>query len=424
MAFLFSQSCAESPTPSSDDSDTGPDSTQLPDFSVFVSLGNSLTAGVQSGAVFQDFSDYSLGNLIAQQVDTPFEQPFFTTPGYGVFFGPGYIQLESVTPPIVSLATGARAFLNPDYAPPYNNLGLPGARVRDLLLARGGGIWSSILRDRGTAIQQALSLEPTFVIVWIGSNDVLEFAAWGGEREITEPAEFQRSYRSLLNLLRRTEATIVLANIPDITAIPFLTTLPTVVFDSTFSPIHFGGETVPLEGIVGDTARALTDADLLTLIAYFGVMEGDGRSPDFGGNGTPLPSFVVLDSAEANRVRLTVDAFNDAIEDLAVEYDHVLVDMHELFDRVSKEGITEDGVIYTAEFPLGGLFSLDAIHPSSLGYAVAANAFIEEINNRFGVDIPLIILSTIPNSIIFGPGIEGAGTSALLNLFRLFPPVP
>ncbi|HKB87472.1 MAG TPA: hypothetical protein VKD08_14950, partial [Ignavibacteriaceae bacterium] len=41
------------------------------DFSTFVSIGNSLTAGYESSALFESAQMYSFGSLISQQVNTP-----------------------------------------------------------------------------------------------------------------------------------------------------------------------------------------------------------------------------------------------------------------------------------------------------------------------------------------------------------------
>jgi hypothetical protein len=47
------------------------------------------------------------------------------------------------------------------------------------------------------------------------------------------------------------------------------------------------------------------------------------------------------------------------------------------------------GVPLTPRF-LGGLFSLDGVHPSNIAHAMIANAFIEKMNRFFQHSIPLI----------------------------------
>ena len=59
------------------------------DFTRFVSLGNSLVAGYESGALYQSAQVYSYPNQIAQQAAVAmgkavdFEQPLISDPGIG-----------------------------------------------------------------------------------------------------------------------------------------------------------------------------------------------------------------------------------------------------------------------------------------------------------------------------------------------------
>ena len=62
-------------------------------FSRFYSIGNSITAGYQSGTIYQSGQMYSYGNLIAQQVGTPYEIPYVSDPGLG-----GRMEVASVSP--------------------------------------------------------------------------------------------------------------------------------------------------------------------------------------------------------------------------------------------------------------------------------------------------------------------------------------
>ncbi|HQT92691.1 MAG TPA: hypothetical protein PL001_11770, partial [Candidatus Kryptobacter bacterium] len=77
-------------------------------------------------------------------------------------------------------------------ARPYNNLGIPGAVLYDMIdttnfnaksAARQNPFFSLILRSAAfgnSPVAQALALHPTFVTVWIGANDVLGYATSGG----------------------------------------------------------------------------------------------------------------------------------------------------------------------------------------------------------------------------------------------------
>jgi hypothetical protein len=51
-------------------------------------------------------------------------------------------------------------------------------------------------------------------------------------------------------------------------------------------------------------------------------------------------------------------------------------------------------LVLTTDY-LGGVFSLDGIHPSRTGHALIANAFIDAINTRFAESIPPVDVGRI-----------------------------
>src|SRR5262249_28190368 len=73
------------------------------------------------------------------------------------------------------------------------------------------------------------------------------------------------------------------------------------------------------------------------------------------------------------------------------------VDTFGLFDQLRQQGVDVDGngaPDLTTGY-LGGIFSLDGIHPTRTGDAVIANAFIASINQRFGDTIPPVDVARV-----------------------------
>jgi hypothetical protein len=73
------------------------------------------------------------------------------------------------------------------------------------------------------------------------------------------------------------------------------------------------------------------------------------------------------------------------------------VDMFALFDGIATNGYDVEGdgsLVLTTDY-LGGIFSLDGIHPTRTAHALIANAFIDAINARFGEAIPRVDVGTI-----------------------------
>ena len=97
----------------------------------YVAIGNSLTAGVQSGGLVEEFQMYSFPNQIAGQLGiTNFAQPTVSWPGI-----PAVLQINLITESVASVPGGDGLPNNTTYPAPYNNLGIPTAMAWDILNA-------------------------------------------------------------------------------------------------------------------------------------------------------------------------------------------------------------------------------------------------------------------------------------------------
>jgi hypothetical protein len=64
-----------------------------------------------------------------------------------------------------------------------------------------------------------------------------------------------------------------------------------------------------------------------------------------------------------------------------------LVDVRAALSRADRRGYVVGGQWLTTD-SLGGLFSLDGIHPTNTGYAIIANEFIKTLNRESAAGIP------------------------------------
>ena len=96
--------------------------------------------------------------------------------------------------------------------------------------ARGNPLFSLVLRSSAlgnSVFNQAKNLSPTLLTCWIGNNDVLGYATSGGVKP-TEPTSsgiFGALYTQLGGALASLGCQVVVANIPDVTVIPFFNTV-------------------------------------------------------------------------------------------------------------------------------------------------------------------------------------------------------
>ena len=225
-------------------------------FSKFVSLGNSLTAGYSDNALFIDGQKASYTNILAKQFATvgggEFKIPFMADNigGFKIngvpFAGPRLYSSGGLAPVPVSGAPSTEIMTSIAASGPYNNCGVPGAKSFHLLSPSYGSLAGISV---GTAnpyyvrfapnattsvLAYAMSQTPTFFSLWIGNNDVLGYATSGGDgtNPITPSAGaagvgFDATYDALVNTLTSAGAKGVIANIPYVNTVPFFTYVAT-----------------------------------------------------------------------------------------------------------------------------------------------------------------------------------------------------
>jgi phospholipase/lecithinase/hemolysin len=188
---------------------------------------------------------------------------------------------------------------------------------------------------------------------------------------MTTLATFTTQYQQLINYLEEnTNAHLIIANIPDVTAVPYLTPAAEVLGEAS---LETGLPTTTLSQILGivpgDLVNPTGTAEIPLILA--------------GAQAGPITDSGVLSVAEQVTVRAQVTAFNEVIASNAKAAGATLVDINSLFAQTTANGIVENGIPGNTTF-LGGVFSLDGIHPTNTGYAVIANKFIDTINASLG----------------------------------------
>lgn len=242
------------------------------DFTSYVAIGNSLTAGYMDGTVSRVGQTYSFPNLLAQKFALV-GGGAFTQPSYeedvdnvgGIQGLPGFnkrlvIDVSQGRPEIIS--TGNIGVTLTPQATAYNNMGVPGAKSFHLGVSGYGNLAGVALGQSNpyfvrhatsptaTVLGDAMSKNPTFFTNWIGANDVLSYATNGGAQsdgvtpaadhnttgnmnpatyggnDITNANVFASVYSTIVNTLTMNGAKGVVATVPSVTSIPYFTTVP------------------------------------------------------------------------------------------------------------------------------------------------------------------------------------------------------
>jgi len=361
-------------------------------FTTTIFLGDSLTAGYQSGSLLDTQQIHGWAPLVATQATFNITLPLIAPPG-----APNVLQLVSIgPPPVITTATGTTTGRD-NFATQATDLAVPGAFVNDIantvpLVNPSPGqqqINQLVLGFPGLGYGQdysqatfAVKAQPTTIFLWAGNNDALIADLAGTPAAMTTVANFTTQYTALiLELTTQTSAHLVIGNIPDVTLVPYLQ---------------------PAASVLAQYSAA-THLPVATLSALFGITTGDFVTPAgltqisailAGTQKTPISDPGVLTAAEVVTVKAQVVAFNAVIAQQAQAAGATLVDINALFNQVATSGVTINGYTGTTGF-LGGVFSLDGIHPTNTGYAVIANKFIDTMNASFGSKIPDVVLPPI-----------------------------
>lgn len=471
-------------------------------FSKFVSIGNSLTAGYSDGALFAKGQEVSFPNILAQRFSLAgggtFTQPTMNDNVGGLLLNGTPIasqrlifDLANQTP--VPVSGSPSTDITNVLSGPFNNMGVPGAKSFHLLAPNYGDVAGVMTGTANpyfvrmasspstTVIADAMAQTPTFFSLWIGNNDVLGYATTGGDGTdpITNQAMFDTAMAGIVATLTSNGADGIISNIPNVTDTPYFTTVPYAPLDP--SNPDFGPQIPTLNAVFGQlnqvyaylgvpersivfsssaaSAVVIKDESLADISAQItavlnasptfpafvqsfglpaaaapivanllGQMYGQTRQANandllvlpsrnvigtinsdsvaylmgqglpqnlaaqFSAEGItyPLEDKWVLLPTEQSDIASATTAFNQTIENLAIQYDLAYFDVNTFFGEVASTGYQAGSAFMTADYVTGGTFSLDGIHPSPRGYAVIANQMINIINTKYGSNLPTV----------------------------------
>jgi len=223
-------------------------------FSKYVALGNSLTAGYRDGALYVDGQNESYPVMLSTQMKLAgggeFKVPLMKDNNGGLLFAGNKIANTKLY--IKSFTNGSPDIDSANSGTPttevtsvltggFNNMGVPGAKVAHLLAPGFGNPMGVPAKTANpyfvrfasspttSVIADFKSQNPTFFSLWIGNNDALLYALAGADdtaETLTPADQFDTYYNALVAQIKSTGAKGVIANIPDVTSIPSLTTIP------------------------------------------------------------------------------------------------------------------------------------------------------------------------------------------------------
>ncbi len=390
------------------------------DFSKVVSIGASVDAGFLDGCWVQYGQVDGWTAIFARQAKAgSYEQPLLGAPGAG-----GCMYLTSLAPTFGKRASVVNP-LNLTLPRPYDNLSIPGYLTSYAIASKssadnGNGLTDVVLRGLGaTQVQQAASLKPTFVTIGVYANEALGPASYGTVIDgvtLIPAALYEANYKTIVDTLKASQGGTgkgVAMLLPDVSTIAFTSTVSPVLAVVNGQPItalSMKGGTQPLAPVPADSLLTLNAAGYLTqgygipcaVLDAGGAPQNDPRRANCN---KPLPDNcdlsgglatcsakpgVVLYPDEVALLKTRTDEFNAKITALATAAGYKVFDTKAFFNDLKAHGRNYGGMVVTTAYLQGGFFSYDGVHPTSLGYAITADEFIQFVNKNYGTNVPRV----------------------------------
>lgn len=245
---LINERLEDNPLPSATVADAG-----TADFSTYVAIGASATAGYADGALYDLAQMNSYPAMIAAQLGKTvdggitFNQPDINSangfntlvenPVGSTVFGRFKLDTNIPGPSPVINGEPITAYSGPQ----VHNFGVPGIQLAQLLTPLTGGpaagnpafnpFYQRFASDAGTStiLGDVVAAQPTFFSLFIGTNDVLGYAVSGGSNDaiLTNAADFQTAFGAVINtLMTGTSADGVVMDIPFFLGVPLFQAVP------------------------------------------------------------------------------------------------------------------------------------------------------------------------------------------------------
>lgn len=378
-----------------------------PMFRRYAALGNSITAGFQSVGIDDSTQIRAYPQLLAAAMRTTFVYPKLNGRGCPPPF------TNNVTQTRVGGGTPTTCDLRVPTTGPLNSVAVPG-NVVDNLLSNFGPPPSSFdplktffLGGR-TETELMTQLQPTFVSLWIGNNDVLgaltSLTNPGDPAQITSPTLFAAQYDSVLNLIQGTGAKAVLVSVADVSVLPYASRA------AIYYCLKNGGCPAPLP------PQDPTFAAIPTFTVNVNCAPPGGLSvlvpwpigltkleTAINGGAATIDCSVdneVVTATELDAMQSAVTAYNAHIASEATTRGYAFFDVNSPLGALVASGIIPSFPNVTPALSgqsvdFGTIFSLDGVHPSSLAHRLLADSIASAINQKYGTGLPIPICGTV-----------------------------
>jgi hypothetical protein len=387
---------------------TGPKGQE--DFARYVSIGTSVSMGIQSDGVFYATQQTAWPALLAHQVfANKFTIPLLQGPGcYSPLIAPLQFQkrLSGATYPGILASDQVCALLG-TISLPTNNVAIDGATTYAALRVtpetttvapttvepdQRKRLYRAVLAPGKSQVTSMMAQNPTLVSVELGANEVLRSVTGG----ILVPAAayrqdnatftfypftlWQPQYDAIVDSVAKTGAKALLVSVP---LIPSLVGV-------------YPGNDFYLQAAAFQSFGVVVNADCqgnTNLIYAFGKVFtalGSPKPYNFSCTNNPAAADFILTAADTTFIDNLIRQMNTHIQAAATAHGWAYLDLNgSLASFVAAKTPFSLSKFLGCVRPFGQYISLDGIHPTADGQQEIANAAAAALNATYGFEIPV-----------------------------------
>jgi lysophospholipase L1-like esterase len=371
-------------------------------FQNYVSIGTSISMGVQSAGVYYAGQTNSWPSLVADAAFGDFDLPLIEAPGCGApliaplqFFR--RLDASSAAAPNTVCADNMTGVTLPE-----NNVAIDGATTYQALnvtpadVATGRPLYSRVLPNDQSQVDAMLAQEPTFVTVELGANEVLRAAAGGilipapgyhpdsgalATVEVAPGVTVQGTfapfevwapvYDEVIDAVVSTGARAMLVTVPQVASIVSLRSGAELWADR----LGLQGRGVILNADCGPGGAGENNLVFvpLKIVNAIGAAAATGAPQNVSCANVPGTQDNVLSATEQAQLTAVIQAMNDHIVELAAANDFALFDGNEVLGYiVENKPAFSAATLVGCSFAFGQFISLDGVHPNTEGHRLIA----------------------------------------------------
>jgi len=385
-------------------------------FQRFVSIGTSVSMGVQSDGVYFVSQQHAWPALLDHQVFAPtFTEPLIQGPGcYSPLIAPIQFQrrLSGAQYPAINASDQICALLGTPTLP-TNNVAIDGATTYAALRVTPDTVaaapttvepdqrkrlYKAVLQAKQSQVTEMMLQHPTLVSIELGVNEVLRTVTGGivvPAAQYRQPdgtftfypfALWQPQYDAVVDSVAKTGAKALLVSVP---LIPSLVGVyPGDDFFQQAAAFQQFGIVVNAD-CQGNTNLIYAFGKVLTAL-------GSPKPFNFSCTDNPQAADFILTSADTAFVDNLIRQMNDHISSVATAHGWSYLDLNTALATfvAAKTHFSLPNFLGCTR-PFGQYVSLDGVHPTVDGQQAIANAAADALNSTYGFAIPKVAIPAL-----------------------------